>query len=240
VSTWGELKSAGRTVPSRPREKGFSDFTSAERADVICGNHPFGRTSLRRGFTLVESVIAMTVLALAGGALLTSMVGAVNSCNDAVYRTVGRGLADQLMDEIAAAQFPTGVSSSPSSSSSVRSLFRTIDDYTGWKESPPQTKSGVILGMDQPSSSASTSMFMMGFTDSERPTAMRASSEFINRFSRTVIVERVQPATTGWTVVSQNTSYRRVTVQVSYSVGASSSQMVSEQMRVFAAVPPTP
>ncbi len=239
MSTWGELKSAGKTGPSCPREEGFSDLKSARRADVIRGNHQIRRKLSRRGFALVESVIAMTVLALAGGALLTSMAGAVNSCNDAVYRTVGRGLADQLMDEIAAAQFPTEVPSSPSSSS-ARSLFRTIDHYTGWKECPPQTKSGVILGMDQPSSSGSTSTLMTDVTNSERPTAMRASSEFIKRFSRVAIVERVQPAATGWTVVSQNTSYRRVTVQVLYSVGASSSQLVSEQTRVFAAVPPTP
>ncbi len=184
----------------------------------------------RCGFTFAESIIAMTVLAMTGAALLTSVASAVSSCNDSIFRTVGRGVAEQLMDEIAAASFPTG-STSTAGSTTSRAAFVSIDDYSGWRESPPQTKAGQKLGSDQTLASGG---------ETKRPVELQASPSFIARFTRSAVVERVTPNGTGWDVVTQHTSFRRVTIQVSMTSPGGEVRTVAELTRVFAAIPTTP
>ena len=204
------------------------------RRNVVVAESP------RRGFTFAESVIAMTVIALAGAALLTSVAGAVTSCNDSVFQAVGRGLAQQLMDEIAASKIPT---TTTMASSSVRALFTTIDDYSDFKESPPHTKGGDVLGTEQSASATSYSALMTSIssTSSGRPTALQVPTDFMGRFTRSVLVERVQPSSTGvWSATAQSSLYRRVTVTVTYTVTSSQTRQVAKVSRVFAAVPPSP
>ena len=196
----------------------------------------------RRAFTLVESLIAMTVIALAGAALLTSIAWAVSSCNDTLFQVVGRGFGVQLMDEIAAANFPAGYSA-PVASTGFRYTFTKIDDYANFSESPPHTKSGAVLGNDQSSSATDpyAAMMSMAGMSSGRPTALQAAPEFVGRFARSVLVERVQPSATGsWSVVTQNSSYRRVTVTVTYTLPGSQARPVAKVMRVFGSITPSP
>ena len=197
----------------------------------------------RRGFTFVESVIAMTVIAIAGAALLTAVASAVTSCNDSVFQAVGRGLAQQLMDEIAARKFYN--STSASTLPTMRAYFTTIDDYSGYTETPPHAKGGDILGTEQSSATMSNAGMMWttpgSSSSTSRPSALQVPTDFMNRFTRTVLVERVQPSTSGvWTVSTQNSLYRRVTVTVSYTVTANQTRPVAKVSRIFASVPPSP
>ena len=194
----------------------------------------------RRGFTFAESVIAMTVIALAGAALLTSITGAVTSCNDSVFQTVGRGLAQQLMDEIAASKFPSGTTTT--TAASTRLLFTMVDDYSGFTERPPRTRGGDVLGTEQSSASMSYSAMMMsGASSSSRPTALQAPTDFMHRFTRSVLVEKVQPSTGGaWTTTTQSSLYRRVTVIVTYTVTANQTRQVAKVSRMFASVSASP
>lgn len=185
----------------------------------------------RRAFTYAESMIALAVLSLAGAALLTSVAGAVSSSNDSVYRSIGKGLAEQLIDEIAAAKFPVGTATA-SGALKIRSSFATIDDYSDWTESPPRTKAGELLGTDNGE-----------FADAvSRPRAveLQAAPGFLNRFTRSVLVERVKPGPTGWTVETQNTLHRRVTVTVSYTASNQLARTVAQVSRAFSSVAPSP
>lgn len=197
----------------------------------------------RRGFTFVESVIAMTVIALAGAALLTSVASAVTSCNDSIFQAVGRGLAQQLMDEIAASKFPS--STTTATATTTRAYFTAIDDYSGFTEHPPHAKGGDVLGTEQSSATISYSAMMLTTpstsSSTSRPTALQVPTDFMNRFTRTVLVERVQPSTSGvWTASAQSSTYRRVTVTVSYTVSADQTRQVAKVSRIFASVPPSP
>lgn len=196
------------------------------------------RTS-RRGFTYAESMIALAVLSLAGAALLTSVAGAVSSSNDSVYRSIGKGLAEQLLDEIAAAKFPTGIATAPGAMP-FRSSFTTIDDYSGWTESPPRTKAGEVLGTDNGATAADAYMLMMTGSTTSRAAELQTAPGFVNRFTRSVLVERVQPGSTGWTVVTQHTAHRRVTVSVSYTASNQPARSVAQVSRVFSSVAPSP
>ena len=193
---------------------------------------------LRRGFTYAESMIALAVMSLAGAALLTSVAGAVQSSNDSIYRSVGQGLAEQLMDEIAASKFPTATASMPNPIP-LRSWFTTIDDYAKLSECPPRTKAGEVLGNDD---AATASMAFLNMTlgkAGSRTSELAAAPSFVGRFTRSVLIERVQPGAGGWTVVLQHTSHRRVTVSVSYTANKST-RTVAQIVRVFSSVSPAP
>ena len=196
-------------------------------------------TGLRRGFTYAESMIAMAVLSLAGAALLSSVAGAVNSSNDSIYRSVGQGLAEQLMDEVAAAKFPTGTATNPSTSP-LRSAFATIDDYADWVESPPRTKAGEVLGADDGATASVAYTNMMDGKQGSRTSELQAAPNFVNRFTRSVLVERVQLGASGWTVATQHTPLRRVTVTVTYTANNQPARSVAQMVRIFSSVPPAP
>ncbi len=60
-------------------------------------------------------------------------------------------------------------------------------------------------------------------------------------FTRAVLVERVEPdGASGWTTVSQDTNFRRVTVRVSYTDANSVARTVAELSRIFTYVPFAP
>ena len=191
--------------------------------------HRFSRRR-RSGFSMVEALIAVTITTIGGAALLTSIGAAVRTSTDAAHRAVARGLAEQMIDEIAAQRFPAPINPTPSGTS--RSSFDDIDDYDGWSARPPQDREGHPMGTE-------------GGTDSgvavPRLDAMRPDLDLIGRFTRRVDVERIQPnSSSGWTVVSQHTNYRRVTVRVNYTDGQSNIATLAEISRIFTYVPFTP
>ena len=193
---------------------------------------------LRRGFTYAESMIAMAVMSLAGVALLSAVAGSVQSSNDSIYRSVGQGLAEQLSDEIAASKFPTGTASI-ANPIPLRSWFTTIDDYDKFSESPPRTKAGEVLGNDDAATSAVAYMDMMMGKAGERTAELAAAPSFVGRFTRSVLVERLLPGASGWTVVTQHTPHRRVTVSVAYTANQST-RTVAQVVRVYSSVSPAP
>jgi hypothetical protein len=183
-------------------------------------------------------MISLAVISLAGAALLTSVAGAVSSCNDVLYRSIGHGLARQMIDEIAASTFPSGttVVATPKSD---RSQFTSIDDYANWTEAPPRTKFGEVLGSDDATSTSSYMSLMYGGSGN-RAAELQAAPGFLQRFTRSVRVERVQTGPQGWTVVTQSTPYRRVTVVVTYTGTNQPAREVARITRVFSAVSPSP
>ncbi len=189
--------------------------------------HPRAR---RRGFSMIESLMGVTITTVAGAALLTSIGAAVRSSTDAMHASVARGLAEQLMDEIAAVRFPAAANSTPAGS--TRENFDDLDDYAGWSESPPADRRGRELGTE--------GSLILG-VEIPRLFQMRPEPNVIASFQRAVEIERVQPdAGNGWTVVSQPTNFRRVTVTVSRRNARNVLIPLARTSRIFSHVPFTP
>lgn len=183
----------------------------------------------RRGFSMVEALMAVTVTTIAGTALLTSIGAAVRTSTGAAHTAVARGLAEQMMDEIAARRFPE--SSNPPPAGKSRENFDDIDDYDGWSARPPQGRSGRVLGTEGGDDGS----------NSLRPAEMQADLELLGRFTRRVEVERVQPdGGSGWNVVAGHTNFRRVTVRVEHTDAESKTATLAEISRIFAYVPVAP
>lgn len=184
----------------------------------------------RSGFSMVEALIAVTITTIGGAALLTSIGAAVHTSTDAAHRAVARGLAAQLIDEIAARRFPASTNLLLAATSRIS--FDDIDDYDGWSARPPQDREGLSIGIDGGTVSG---------VAVPRPDALRADVDLIGQFTRRVDVERIQPdAGSGWTVVSKHTNFRRVRVRVDYTDAQSNTATLAEISRVFTYVPFAP
>ena len=91
----------------------------------------------RRGMTLMEALLASTMLAMGASAvLLPFSVGAQNEQEDA-RRTLALFLGRELMEEILSKPFadPQGSEAmGPDGGESSRALFDNIDDYNGYQD----------------------------------------------------------------------------------------------------------
>lgn len=184
-----------------------------------------------RGITLMESLVAVTVTTMAGAAMLTSVGSAVQSSTYTMQVTVAQGLAQQLMDEIAGVRFPSATTTPPLNRT-TRAGFDDVDDYDGWSATPPVDRHGHPLGREGDWNDG---------TYSVRPASLWANQPLLSRYTRTVRVERVVPDNgSGWTLTTQPTPYRRVTVRVLHTDALSDTRTLAEASRILAHVSPTP
>ncbi len=183
----------------------------------------------------MESLIAVSLTTLAGGALLTTIGSTVQISTDSTYTVIAQGLADQLMDEVASVRFPRtgGMGSGSMPSGGVgRAMFDDLDDYHGWNASPPQTRDGLAIG---------TERMMAGSTSMVRPTNFQPAPSFVSRFRQQVTVEKIAEVSGGaWVVVTSATPLRRVTVTISYTDARNQTKVLAVQTRVFSDVAVAP
>ena len=184
----------------------------------------------RHGITMVESLLAIAITSIAGSALLSAVFGAVASSSDATYRNIARGLARQLMEEVVAAPFPA--SPPTPKSGSTRSSFDDVDDYHGWRGSPPTAKDGTQIGNE-------------GYTyltyNIPRLTPMQPDARLMDNFARRVTVERITPSSSGgWQTTTSPSDYRRITVTVEFTNSRNHTQILARIARIYSHVPASP
>ncbi|QDU00309.1 type IV pilus modification PilV family protein [Gimesia aquarii] len=189
--------------------------------------------SRRTGFTLIESLVAVTITAIAGAALFSAIGSSLGSTYSALNKTIGTGLTDQLLNELAAVRFPTSSDTRPARTSS-RKDFDDLDDYHNWSASPPVNKDGFALGNEP--------ITILERYPIARPSILIPDTEFLSRLTREVTVERIRPDNVaGWIVTTDETDFRRVTVRTKLAVSSSApSHTISEATRIFSYVPLSP
>src|SRR5689334_8248461 len=100
------------------------------------------------GFTLVEALFCVVIVS---GLLLAASraFGAIARARQVqMDRTLGFGLADQLLTEVMQCYFKEpagGTTLGPDAGETSRAQFDDCDDYNGWSESPPQLRDGTVL-----------------------------------------------------------------------------------------------
>lgn len=110
------------------------------------------RRSSRPGFSLMESLVAVSITSVACTAVMLSMGQSVMDNGDVVNRTVAVELARDLMDEVSTRRFldaepgaTFGLEADEATSPQVRATFDDVDDYHGWVSRPPQEVDGAVL-----------------------------------------------------------------------------------------------
>ena len=188
------------------------------------------RPRCRRGVTLIETIISVSLMTFAAAALLTALSSSVQVSTDCLRAAIATGLADQLMDEIASVKFPS-VSGSGSGSGMGRSGFDNLDAYNSYNVSPPQARNGMAIGTEGANSSGSA-MY--------RPQQFQPNPRSLSGYRQQVTVEKIADSGTSWSVVSQSTTLRRVTVTISYTDGLGKTTPIAVQVRVFSNVAVAP
>lgn len=191
--------------------------------------------SRRTGLTLVESLVSVTITAIAGVALFSAIGASLGASYSALNQNVGTGLADQMLEELAAVRFPRSSDTRPVSTAS-RKDFDDLDDYHNWSASPPVNKKGYPLGQEP--------VTILERYLITRPSLLVPETSFLNRLRREVTVERIKPDSgSGWIVTTDDTDYRKVTVTIKLATTAdagSQSHIISEVSRIFSYVPLSP
>lgn len=109
----------------------------------------------RSGFTLAESLIAITLATTAGAALMLTMGTSVETTKYTLDKIIAAGLAEQVMDEIMGTRYagagvgPTQWPLGPNSVEAAgngRELFDDTDDFHDFTASPPQDERGLTVG----------------------------------------------------------------------------------------------
>ncbi len=174
----------------------------------------------------MESLLSVAIVSIAGAALLSALGSAVRSSREIALTTLARGLAEQLLTEVAVAPVPAG--SAPAKPAGARSGYTVVDHFDGWTESPPQDRFGRALGTEGTRTSVSTVV---------RPSGLQGDAALLNRFGRSVSVEKVAPSGGAWSVTAGTTPFRRVTVQASFTEG-SRTRILADTSRIVCYVGP--
>jgi len=118
--------------------------------------HRSVRLCKRHGFSLVEAVIATSIITIASSVLLLGVESTFSSVDQSEEQTIADGLARQMLDEIQgnswvdpeqrADPYPIDLLASASELAAVgRTLFDDNDDYNDYIANPPLKRSGDII-----------------------------------------------------------------------------------------------
>lgn len=119
------------------------------------------RPPVRRGFSLVEALIALTIMALAGSVLLLSVESSVETTSDAVDRMIADGVAQQLLERILTKRYAESINAGGGTLDAIlgsigaeadealgtgSELYDDVDDFNGYSAKPPKDPYGQLLG----------------------------------------------------------------------------------------------
>jgi type II secretory pathway pseudopilin PulG len=190
----------------------------------------------RRAFTLVEAIVALTIMALAGSVLLLAAQTSLRTTDESIRRTIAEGLADQLLDEIVTKRFmetgeaanDTTLGAEGGETAAGRSLFDDTDDYHNLTVSPAQGPYGEELGTGDNAGG-------------QRHPDFRISRRFFDNYRQRARVYYVDPTSPDKPLPQGQTSYYRgVEVAIDYVDPTGSEQELAVRRRVYAYIPPPP
>ncbi|MEX0586383.1 MAG: type II secretion system protein [Pirellulales bacterium] len=191
----------------------------------------------RPGFTLVESLAAMTILAVAGGAVLIGLTASLDATSETIDAEIARGMAGQLMEEIAGKRYVGPGESATSTNFSAtawedagldRERYDDIDDFHNYSAKPVADPWGVRLGSDDGEGGL-------------RHPSLRAPSGYFTRWRQKVKVHYVSDTDPSQVVPQGQTSnHRAVEVTISFEDVNGVKHTLATRRRVFAYVPTPP
>lgn len=199
-------------------------------------NAPSLTLNYRPGFSLVEAIVAMTIVAIASSVLLLGVEATLQSVEYQEEVTIADGIARQLLDEIQGQNWvdplirsnPYQTSLSASGDELVgpgRSKFDDTDDYNGYTSTPPVHIDGETLSTSD--SSGDT-----------LPEAFRPSSSFLSRWRCTIEVSYVSEADHSVKVPATSpTNYRVLICRVFRRNADNTWREVVERERIISYIP---
>lgn len=190
----------------------------------------------RRGFSLMEAVVAMAIVGFASSVLLLGVEATLESVEEQEELTIADGLARQLLDEIQGQRWvdlsvtddPLTTTLAPSSdelSGPGRSTFDDTDDYNNYSSSPPVNPLGLML----------SSVDSSGKT---LPDSLRIHGSYLTNWRRSVRVAYVNQSNHSVELPDNNpTNYRALICQIHRRNADNTWRLVLERRRIISYVP---
>jgi len=187
----------------------------------------------RRAFSLVEAMVAISVLALAGSVLLLAVDTSLQTTTDAVDRTIADGLAQQLLDEISLARYmePGTLFSDPlgptgwESAGSGRERFNDADDYHNFSAQPAEGVFGEPLGTGNGDGTA-------------RHSAMQVPPGYFDDWRQRVEVYFVDPTDPSVRLSTGTSEYRAIEVTIERIEADNTVRPLASRKKIIPFVPP--
>lgn len=187
----------------------------------------------RRGFSLVESMVAISVLALAGSVLLLAVDTSLQTTTEAVDRSIADGLAQQLLDEITLRRFmesgasvgdPLGRTGFENSGSG-RERYNDTDDYHNFEAAPVEGLWGEPLGTGDG-------------TGNSRHSAFQIPASYFADWRQRIEVYFVDPLDHSVRLTSGSSEYRGIEVHIERVETDGTVRPLASRKKVIAYVPP--
>jgi len=188
----------------------------------------------QRGFSLAESLVAITLTSIAGGAILLGLAGAAQTTRDVMDRATATGIAAQLIDEalggryaaVGAGAYQVGLGPNTwETQGSGRERYDDVDDFHGVASQPPKDEYGVALGLGDDAGG-------------QRHPSFRLPSSYFSQWREEVEVYYVSEANPTVRLTGSNTSnLRAVEVRIYRTDGNRGRELLDTVRRVVAYVP---
>ena len=188
----------------------------------------------RNGFTLIEALVSLTILVLAGSVMLLAIETTVLSGDDALEQTIADGMARQIIDEVMGTryaassayvyQYPLGPSSWEASGNG-RERFNDTDDFHNFSAKPAEDLWGQPLGEGDDEGGLRYSNF-------------RVPSGYFDKWKQRIEVYYVDDEDLSLRLTGSNTSnHRAVEVTILRQQPDNSLREITRSRRVYAYVP---
>lgn len=185
-------------------------------------------------FSLVEVLAALTILGLATAALLLANETTTQSMHDAIAETIARGIAEQVLDDIAGMRYvevgesetvlPLGTETGETRTPLQTALFDDIDDFHDLDQSPLLDPWGIALGQGNDLGQL-------------RPEDFRITEGYLANWQVAVSIKYVNESNPAINLTGSATSgMRAATVTVSRTVNGARVTL-TQLRRVFSYVP---
>ena len=188
----------------------------------------------RRGFSLVEALVALSITALAGSVLLLSVDSSLATTIEALQRTIADGMAQSVLDEMLTKRYEdiggdplAGILSATPWEllGNGTERFNDVDDYAGYLAQPAEGVWGEPLGTGDDQGNLRLENF-------------RLRGDFFQNWRQRVVVSYV--TANDHTVQSASpTAYRAIEVIIEYVGTNGAVRPLATRKRVIAYVPPS-
>jgi type II secretory pathway pseudopilin PulG len=194
----------------------------------------------RTGFTLVEALAAITIMAMAGSVLLLATQTSLDATDDAAKQAIAQGICEQVLDEIMCKRYMAigevyNSNRLTHSAAETRSTFSDTDDFNGFSSQPIQDLMEKTLGTGDDAGGLRHANF-------------RVAGNYFNNWRLRVDVYYVSandlslrldnPVVAAGGVLNTTSGYRAAEVTVEYQNSDGTYQTLANGRRVYAYVPP--
>ncbi len=187
----------------------------------------------RRGFSLIEALIALSITSIAGSVLLLSVQSSLDTTIEAVEQTIADGVAQQVVDEILTKRYVgpaenplTGILGALNNElqNLGTSLFDDTDDFAGFIAQPLPDQYGEMLGTGNDNGGL-------------RPQNFRIRGDYFQNWRVRVEVYHVN-ADNHLAISTSATNFRMIEVTVELMRTGGAALPLANRKRLIAYIPP--